>query len=66
MRDPLLRNKLIDQDMIEEKTRERIIALMKREVVPAVGCTEPIALCFVASTAFAQDEKPAWAFPARE
>lgn len=33
--------------MIESKDRERIIALIHREVVPAIGCTEPmaVALC---------------------
>ena len=33
--------------MQEMKTRERIIALVNKEVVPAIGCTEPmaVALC---------------------
>ena len=33
--------------MMEEKLTQRIIDLMQREVVPAVGCTEPaaVALC---------------------
>ena len=33
--------------MLEKKTRERIIALIDKEVVPAIGCTEPmaVALC---------------------
>ncbi len=33
--------------MQEKKTRERIVALINKEVVPAIGCTEPmaVALC---------------------
>ena len=33
--------------MLEKNKRERIIALVNKEVVPAIGCTEPmaVALC---------------------
>ena len=37
--------------MIEENVREQIIALIKREVVPAVGCTEPMAVALCVSRA---------------
>ncbi|MEG1700010.1 MAG: L-serine ammonia-lyase, iron-sulfur-dependent, subunit alpha [Alistipes sp.] len=38
--------------MIPQKEREQIIALIHREVVPAIGCTEPIAvaLCVARAT----------------
>ena len=38
--------------MTDKTTRERIIALIRREVVPAIGCTEPmaVALCTARAT----------------
>lgn len=30
--------------MLNKETRDQIVALIKREVVPAIGCTEPIAV----------------------
>ena len=38
--------------MINKSEREQIIALINREVVPAIGCTEPIAvaLCVAKAT----------------
>lgn len=38
--------------MIDKDTRKRIISLVKKEVVPAIGCTEPmaVALCTAKAT----------------
>lgn len=36
--------------MLEEQLRQQIIALVKREVVPAVGCTEPIAVALAVAS----------------
>lgn len=45
--------------MLEKTTRERIIALINKEVVPAIGCTEPmaVALC-TAKAATVLGQKP--------
>ena len=37
--------------MQEKKTREQIIALINKEVVPAIGCTEPMAVALCTSKA---------------
>ncbi len=37
--------------MIEKSKRERIIALVNKEVVPAIGCTEPMAVALCTSKA---------------
>ena len=37
--------------MLSKTEREQIIALIKREVVPAIGCTEPIAVALCVAKA---------------
>ena len=37
--------------MIAQAERERIIALIQREVVPAIGCTEPVVAAFCVAKA---------------
>lgn len=37
--------------MINDAERQQIIALVKREVVPAIGCTEPIAVALCVAKA---------------
>ena len=39
------------ESIIAKPEREQIIALIKREVVPAIGCTEPIAVAFCVAKA---------------
>ena len=43
---------LNDYNMIEKELRDRIIAMVHREVIPAIGCTEPmcVALCTAKAT----------------
>ena len=37
--------------MLPKDERQRIIGLIKREVVPAIGCTEPIAVALCTARA---------------
>lgn len=37
--------------MINEQERKRIIALIRQEVVPAIGCTEPVAVALCVAKA---------------
>ena len=37
--------------MLDKETRDRIIALIHKEVVPAIGCTEPMAVALATARA---------------
>ena len=37
--------------MLDKSEREQIIALVQREVIPAIGCTEPVAVALCVSRA---------------
>ena len=47
---PLREHKSSDK-MINDTERQQIIALVKREVVPAIGCTEPVAVALCVAKA---------------
>lgn len=36
---------------MDESKYEKYIAIMKEEMIPALGCTEPIAIAYAAATA---------------
>lgn len=38
-------------DLLSEETMERYINILNKELVPALGCTEPIAIAYAAATA---------------
>ena len=37
--------------MLSEKTKSDFLSILKEELIPAMGCTEPIALAFASSRA---------------
>lgn len=45
-------SRLNNQNMIDEETRRRVVSLIHKEVLPAIGCTEPmaVALCVAKAT----------------
>ncbi|MBE6287731.1 MAG: serine dehydratase subunit alpha family protein [Mediterranea massiliensis] len=52
-------NNYLEETMIAPNERKQIIDMVKREVLPAIGCTEPIAVALcVARAAEALNERP--------
>lgn len=42
--------------MLSETTRQNFLAILKEELIPAMGCTEPIALAYASRTGILQED----------
>ena len=44
--------------MLDKEIQEEFLAIIREELVPAMGCTEPIALAYAAAKAFMRVTTP--------